>query len=462
MATYTWINVNGISWTTASNWDLNSSYPQLSTDSAYGLYSGIPPNVTLNTNISLATLSTNGTTGSSSTFNISGTGSITFSSTGIINAYNQSTAVVGNISVRVNSAPNSTLKIQGSLTNYWVLKNTSNSIYQINVASGTSFGFDTASCLNIQHPQYIFSGTSTSSVWMFCTGSGGTIARTFWDTAVKRPLYVASNGTGPIKIGITGSAAVPVTSLTLTGSLSPQSDDTNDNQFFDNFNISSAALNKQNVCRWILSGTLVGSVTTLTISAGILQLPVDSVNSSTYTTVNLNGSTARLELSGSGTVRSGLTINATTASSSVRAITNANISVSTIYVKATSVKLSAATGATLTLPSLSTTIANIGNFYLGGEGTVELQHTMFAPNITMTSLNKEDSGTLKMTTNDKVYTAPTNITAGILWCDGYNRISQSSTVTVSSTAKLRTSAGGTTSLSVKNLTLNTGSFVQVD
>jgi autotransporter-associated beta strand protein len=125
------------------------------------------------------------------------------------------------------------------------------------------------------------------------------------------------------------------------------------------------------------------------------------------------------------------------------------------------VKISAALNATLTIPAFAQSPNNY-TVYFGGEGTVDLQFAL-GGTITTVSVNKEDSGTLKMSTNDKTYLAPTNIGAGTLWCDGPTRISGSNLVTVANGARLRAGYSniGATALSVKALTLAAGSTVQV-
>jgi autotransporter-associated beta strand protein len=469
MATYTWTKTTSGDWTLPANWNLNSSYPQLSTDVANGptTFTPLAPiDVNLNTNINLATLKDSVTL---KPFNVNGTGTINFSSTGLLQATTSKSALtVNSISARISTGSNA-LKIQGDSTSYWKLTNISNSIYQIAVASSTAFAFDSANCLNISHPQYIFSRTSTAAVRMHCTGSGGTISKNLWSTTTGGNFNIFSNGTGPIKIGITNNVVVPINTIfTIDGTMPPNSD-TNDNQLLDNIGIAGvSSFTKNGVCRWILSGAITGTALTAYINDGILQVPVSSLNSSSYTTVRVNSAASCFEISGSGTVNSTISIQTNSSVGpnnigGVRAVSNSNITVSSIrIVNGGNHKYASGTNAVLTITNMAATNNSIGVVRFGGEGTVNLQFSMFAPAKTMTSLNKEDSGTLKMTTNDKVYTAPTNITAGTLWCDGYNRISQSSTVTVSDTAKLRTSAGGTTSLSVKALTLNAGSFVQVD
>lgn len=465
MATYTWKSTTtGGDWTVPSNWNLNSSYPQLSTDVAYGSSSTAPITVTLNTNIGLATLRDAPTL---HPFNVAGTGTINFSSTGILQGTTGKSALtVNTISARINSG-SSALQIRGDANGYWKLTNTSNSIYQIAVASATALGFDSASCLSISHPQYIFSRTSTSvAVRMFCTGSGGTISKTFWGTAGGY-LGVFSNGTGPIKIGIAGGTSVPVsTNFVLDGTLAPQSD-TNDNQLLDNFTFSGfSVMTKNGACRWILSGILTGTLTTVSIPSGILQFHLSGINSSSITSITV--SSGCLELHGSGTVASPVKVTLSTGAvgpsgiGALRATTNSSITISTITLNNNN-KLAAATGATLTIPTFTSAPTNT-NITFGGEGTVDFQYAL-AGTSTSVAITKEDSGTLKMSTNDKTYAAPTNINGGTVLCDGFNRISQSNLVTVANGARLRANYSGietqTTVLSLKGLTLNAGSVIQV-
>jgi autotransporter-associated beta strand protein len=410
-------------------------------------------------------------------YTLAGTSRITFATNGYIQvASTQFINANTDIYPQLVSQPSSPIGIMSqSADRKLVLKNPNNQIYQIGRIGtlGTlSVGFDSVACLGIQHPTHIFdssvtSGTGNPVISLSSEGTGGTLSKGFWASSgtATPSLYLYSNGTSLFKVGLS-TETVSLYQLRLNGSMSLLSE-TSDNELVSNVN-AVAPLYKEGSCRWILSGTITttgatGSVP-FSLRDGVLQLPLDKINTSTYTSIAGQTSVdACLEISGTGTVRStlGITLLGNVVGKNrmggLRVISG-SVTINTLTMNA-GAKVAAALNATLILPTFVNNPQN-NTLYFGGEGTVDVQFALGGTSTTV-SINKEDSGTLKMSTNDKTYAAPTNINAGTLWCDGFNRIGNSNLVMVANGARLRTTASGTTALSVKALTLAAGSTVQV-
>lgn len=471
MASYTWNTVNDGLWTAPSNWSPNTGYPQLAADVAYMYNSPTKSiNITLNNTINLTSLFAS--SGSTSLYqtNIIGTGEIVFSSsTSTINAYND-TGFLGDISVKI-TATSSPLRITGSIAGYdgatntyWNLKNPANKILQLGRNSGV--GFDTVDCLGIQHTDYIFDNSSATVAGLMCTGAGGVLDKSPWSgTGVA--LRLTSDGTGTFKIGRYG-VSVNVNSLYINGNL-PLQLENDDNECKNDivFATGTGGLRKSGNCRWIFSGSISKSTTqslSFQVSGGVLQLLASSLASSTaFNSGGTITSTGCLEIKGTASVATTITL-ATDAvgpnrMGGLRATSNSNITVNTMNMGEGS-KVAAALGATLAIFGFTVNAQN-KTLYFGGEGTVDFGYAL-GGTLTTVAIVKEDSGTLKMSTNNKTYAAPTDINGGTLWCDGPNRISNSNLITVANGTKLRSSFVGTTALSVKALTLQAGSIVQVD
>lgn len=478
MATYSWaVDSNG-QWTTPSNWG-STTYPNNLIDVVrFSKPLTAPRTVTLSSDVSVQNIQFAVGANPSSNYTIAGTSKITFASNGYIQvASTQFPNANTDIYPQLVSQPSSPIGIRSQgVDGRLVLKNPNNQIYQIS-AAGTltyiSIGFDSVACLGIQHPTYIFDSSVTSAnynVSLSSEGTGGTLTKRFWQSGgTGTPyLHLHSNGTLPFKVGLGSTKeSLSLWSLRLYGSMPPYSE-TNDNEFAND--VALTTFTKYGSCRWILSGliTNLGSGSfSLSIQDGILQIPLDKINQSTYATVAAQTSAdSCFEISGTGTVRSTLTITLTAGTvgknrmGALRATSNSNITVNTMNMGEGS-KVAAALGATLTISAFTVNPLN-KTLYFGGEGTIDFGYAL-GGTLTTVAIVKEDSGTLKMSTNDKTYLAPTNINGGIVWCDGPTRISNSNLVTVANGARLRAGYSniGATALSVKALTLAAGSTVQV-
>lgn len=488
MAIYNWAVDNSGEWTTPSNWGA-AAYPNSLADEAH-LSKAIAATRTVSVSSPVLVGAVRVNHSSSYDYILGGSGRITFASSGYFYVTtNLSTSPYVYVDTQILSQSASPIAFTSNSNGVKiaVLRNTSNQIYQIgtNAVWGKGgVGFNNVLSLGIQHPTHIYDPTASSTFYFVSTGVGGTLAKSLWNMSgttvrdVTISPFLVSNGTMPVKIGVSGSTVnFPPTTLTsarllsLGGTMSPYSD-TDDNEIKDSFFFgtgASTSVRKFDQCRWILSGSFTGAATSaFTINDGYLQTPVSNLVVAKIPAITFGAATACLEVSGTGTLTSPITLLSTQTGPSgkgaIRAVTNASVTIGPSVLTLTTggqKKFAASTNATLTFLSTSF-VTNPQNLSLifGGEGTVDFQYAL-AGTSTAVAITKEDSGTLRMSTNDKTYAAPTNVNGGTLLCDGYNRISNSNLVTVVNGAKLRTTATTTTVLSVKALTLNAGSTIQV-